>query len=107
MYPLLTGELLFSTHNNAEHLALMENLLGPMPTHMGSRCSEFFDATGRLRWPELARRSHHGERNKKTNSAAFRLDARPNSPRPTSAPSPQRRGYQPELRYVGHDILQA
>mmetsp|Transcript_12167 Transcript_12167/g.16891 ORF Transcript_12167/g.16891 Transcript_12167/m.16891 type:complete len:169 (+) Transcript_12167:632-1138(+) len=31
---LLTGELLFKTHEDMEHLALMEKIVGPIPEHM-------------------------------------------------------------------------
>merc|ERR1712046_20843 len=57
-----TGELLFRTHANLEHLALMEKILKPMPQHMfdnaGADSKEEFlsDATGvwDLRRDELA-----------------------------------------------------
>jgi dual-specificity kinase/CDC-like kinase len=35
---LYMGELLFATHDNAEHLALMERTIGPFPRHMLDRC---------------------------------------------------------------------
>lgn len=28
------GEALFQTHDNLEHLAMMEKVLGPLPQHM-------------------------------------------------------------------------
>eukprot|EP00605_Chrysophyceae_sp_TOSAG23-4_P002323 GSChrysophyteH1.ASY1.ANO1.2569.1 assembled CDS len=31
---LFTGDLLFATHNNFEHLAMMQKMLGKFPTHM-------------------------------------------------------------------------
>lgn len=31
---LLQGEALFQTHENLEHLAMMERVLGPFPQHM-------------------------------------------------------------------------
>jgi serine/threonine protein kinase len=31
---LYTGEMFFSTHENVEHLALMEKVCGPIPKHM-------------------------------------------------------------------------
>lgn len=43
---LYKGELLFSTHNNTEHLALMEGYLGPFPTEMVAKSSvrkRYFD----------------------------------------------------------------
>lgn len=54
---LITGDALFQTHENLEHLALMEKMLGPLPPSMGLRADDharkFFDE-GRLRWPEGA-----------------------------------------------------
>lgn len=34
---LLQGEALFQTHENLEHLAMMERVLGPLPQHMFKR----------------------------------------------------------------------
>jgi dual-specificity kinase len=34
---LCTGEALFQTHENLEHLAMMERVLGPLPMHMLKR----------------------------------------------------------------------
>lgn len=31
------GEALFQTHENLEHLAMMERVLGPLPQHMLKR----------------------------------------------------------------------
>jgi serine/threonine protein kinase len=31
---LCSGEALFQTHENLEHLAMMERVLGPLPKHM-------------------------------------------------------------------------
>lgn len=53
---LYTGDLLFATHNNAEHLALMERGLGPFPREMLARsrvAPRFFDVgAGQSRWRE-------------------------------------------------------
>ena len=55
---LYTGELLFGTHENLEHLALMERILGPMPVHLLSSAKpavkEKYLTPGpwRLNWPE-------------------------------------------------------
>jgi dual-specificity kinase len=37
MYNCLQGEALFQTHENLEHLAMMERVLGPLPQHMLKR----------------------------------------------------------------------
>ncbi|CEG79319.1 Putative CMGC/CLK protein kinase [Rhizopus microsporus] len=34
------GDALFQTHDNLEHLAMMESVLGPIPTHMVTRASK-------------------------------------------------------------------
>lgn len=53
---LYTGDLLFATHNNAEHLALMERGLGAFPREMLARsrvAPRFFDVgAGQSRWRE-------------------------------------------------------
>ncbi|XP_057857232.1 serine/threonine-protein kinase AFC1 isoform X3 [Cryptomeria japonica] len=55
---LCTGETLFQTHENLEHLAMMERVFGPLPQHMiknGDRKSvKYFRHGSRLDWPEGA-----------------------------------------------------
>jgi serine/threonine protein kinase len=55
---LYMGELLFQTHDNAEHLALMEAILGPFPIVLsmaqGREVRKYFDRHGRQRYPENA-----------------------------------------------------
>jgi dual-specificity kinase len=34
---IVQGEALFQTHENLEHLAMMERVLGPLPLHMLKR----------------------------------------------------------------------
>ncbi|GAY60224.1 hypothetical protein CUMW_200300 [Citrus unshiu] len=55
---LCTGEALFQTHENLEHLAMMERALGPLPEHMIRRASrgteKYFRRGSRLNWPEGA-----------------------------------------------------
>ncbi|KAH7528353.1 hypothetical protein FEM48_Zijuj05G0063600 [Ziziphus jujuba var. spinosa] len=54
---LCTGEALFQTHENLEHLAMMERVLGPMPQHILKRVdrhAEKYVRRGRLYWPEGA-----------------------------------------------------
>eukprot|EP00668_Euglena_longa_P048367 GGOE01065435.1.p1 GENE.GGOE01065435.1~~GGOE01065435.1.p1 ORF type:complete len:446 (+),score=43.73 GGOE01065435.1:71-1408(+) len=55
---LYTGEVLFDTHENREHLALMDKVIGPIPDWFSRRMSEssrkYFRSDGRLRWPEMA-----------------------------------------------------
>jgi len=54
---LYTGDALFQTHENLEHLALMEQTLAsPIPSHMIEKCDDqakkYFDCNSRLVWPE-------------------------------------------------------
>uniref|UniRef100_A0A5B6ZIH3 Putative serine/threonine-protein kinase AFC2 isoform X2 n=1 Tax=Davidia involucrata TaxID=16924 RepID=A0A5B6ZIH3_DAVIN len=54
---LCSGEALFQTHENLEHLAMMERVLGPLPQHMlkrANRHAEKYVRRGRLDWPEGA-----------------------------------------------------
>ncbi|KAL6997081.1 Serine/threonine-protein kinase afc2 [Sarracenia purpurea var. burkii] len=54
---LCSGEALFQTHENLEHLAMMEKVLGPLPQHMLKRVdrhAEKYIRSGRLDWPEGA-----------------------------------------------------
>lgn len=54
---LCSGEALFQTHKNLEHLAMMERVLGPIPEHMLRRVdrhAEKYVRRGRLDWPEGA-----------------------------------------------------
>ncbi|XP_076929554.1 serine/threonine-protein kinase AFC3-like [Bidens hawaiensis] len=54
---LCSGEALFQTHENLEHLAMMERVLGPLPEHMirrANRDAEKYFRRSRLNWPEGA-----------------------------------------------------
>ncbi|XP_020536353.1 serine/threonine-protein kinase AFC3 isoform X2 [Jatropha curcas] len=55
---LCSGEALFQTHENLEHLAMMERVLGPLPEHMVQRANrgaeKYFRRGSRLNWPEGA-----------------------------------------------------
>ncbi|PON72831.1 Serine/threonine protein kinase [Parasponia andersonii] len=52
------GEALFQTHENLEHLAMMERVLGPLPQHMAlradRRAEKYFRRGARLDWPDGA-----------------------------------------------------
>ncbi|XP_068651987.1 serine/threonine-protein kinase AFC3 isoform X2 [Aristolochia californica] len=58
---LCTGEALFQTHANLEHLAMMERVLGPLPARMIQKVNhsakKYFRRT-RLDWPERAVSRH-------------------------------------------------
>ncbi|KAH9330954.1 hypothetical protein KI387_003062, partial [Taxus chinensis] len=55
---LCSGEALFQTHENLEHLAMMERVLGPFPQQMikkaDRRSEKYFRRGTRLNWPEGA-----------------------------------------------------
>nr|CCA22090.1 serine/threonine protein kinase putative [Albugo laibachii Nc14] len=56
---LYLGDLLFATHDNMEHLALMEACIGKLPHHMVAYAcrkqpSDGFFHRGRLAWPQKA-----------------------------------------------------
>jgi CDC-like kinase len=53
IYELLQGMTLFQTHDNKEHLAMMERILGPLPYRMikKSRKTKYF-YRGRLDWDD-------------------------------------------------------
>lgn len=56
---LLTGEVLFNTHQDLEHVAMMEAILGPVPVRMAQRAArgparELFAPSGALAWPGRA-----------------------------------------------------
>ncbi|XP_054789261.1 serine/threonine-protein kinase AFC3 [Prosopis cineraria] len=55
---LISGKALFQTHDNLEHLAMMERVLGPLPEHMARRSNrgaeKYFRHGTRLNWPEGA-----------------------------------------------------
>uniref|UniRef100_A0A7S3VIQ8 Protein kinase domain-containing protein n=2 Tax=Dunaliella tertiolecta TaxID=3047 RepID=A0A7S3VIQ8_DUNTE len=54
---LLTGDALFQTHENLEHLAMMEQVLGPIPEAMVERSNKAASkcfVENRLHWPDGA-----------------------------------------------------
>jgi dual-specificity kinase len=51
---LYTGDAMFQTHENREHLALMQKIIGQLPPSMTNRDRKYFDSQGKLRWPQLA-----------------------------------------------------
>lgn len=55
---LITGEALFQTHEDIEHLAMMERVFGRMPKSLAERCDfssrKLFRDEHRLNWPDGA-----------------------------------------------------
>ncbi|CAH8667021.1 unnamed protein product [Dicrocoelium dendriticum] len=60
LFELVTGQCLFMTHDNLEHLAMMERVLGPIPKSMirASRRRRYF-RHGRLDWPDDTSDARH------------------------------------------------
>lgn len=60
-FELYTGELLFQTHNNVHHLALIEKFCGPIPVKMIEKADHhirsYFDKSHRVRLFDLGKRS--------------------------------------------------
>eukprot|EP00250_Pteridium_aquilinum_P021710 c25203_g1_i10 orf=2062-2427(+) len=56
MVELCSGDVLFQTHENLEHLAMMERVLGPIPSHVIRRSTgkahKYFRHEKRLDWPD-------------------------------------------------------
>uniref|UniRef100_A0A7S0S3R3 Protein kinase domain-containing protein n=1 Tax=Chlamydomonas leiostraca TaxID=1034604 RepID=A0A7S0S3R3_9CHLO len=66
---LLTGDALFQTHENLEHLAMMEQVLGPLPEPMVGRANKLatkYFVKNKLCWPD-------GAANKKSVKAVKKL----------------------------------
>lgn len=52
MFELYLGFTLFQTHDNREHLAMMERILGPMPERVSRRSRTKYYSGGQLLWDE-------------------------------------------------------
>lgn len=53
IFELALGHTLFQTHDNREHLAMMERILGRLPTRMCLKTRvKYFDSRGKLKWDE-------------------------------------------------------
>ncbi|RXG51700.1 Serine/threonine-protein kinase Doa [Armadillidium vulgare] len=52
MFELYLGITLFQTHDNREHLAMMERILGPIPYRMGRKTRTNYFYHGTLDWDE-------------------------------------------------------
>ncbi|XP_046462226.1 serine/threonine-protein kinase Doa-like isoform X3 [Daphnia pulex] len=52
LFELYLGVTLFQTHDNREHLAMMERILGPIPYRMGRKTKTKYFYHGRLDWDE-------------------------------------------------------
>ena len=53
IFELAMGHTLFQTHDNREHLAMMERILGRLPSRMCLKTRvKYFDTRGKLKWDE-------------------------------------------------------
>jgi len=52
LFELYLGFTLFQTHDNREHLAMMERILGPIPYRMSQKTKTKYFYRGRLDWDE-------------------------------------------------------
>ena len=58
MFELALGHTLFQTHENREHLAMMERILGPVPARLAARSGTRHFSGGVLKWDHA---SSHGK----------------------------------------------
>jgi CDC-like kinase len=52
MFELYLGITLFQTHDNREHLAMMERILGPIPSRLARKTKTKYFYHGKLDWDE-------------------------------------------------------
>ena len=52
MFELYLGITLFQTHDNREHLAMMERILGPVPYRMARKTKTKYFYHGKLDWDD-------------------------------------------------------
>jgi len=57
------GVTLFQTHDNREHLAMMERVLGPLPQRMAARSQLKYFSHGRLDWDENSSNGRYVRKN--------------------------------------------
>jgi len=57
------GVTLFQTHDNREHLAMMERVLGPLPQRMVARSQLKYFSHGRLDWDEASSNGRYVRKN--------------------------------------------
>ncbi|XP_055339409.1 dual specificity protein kinase CLK2-like isoform X2 [Paramacrobiotus metropolitanus] len=58
IFELYSGVTLFQTHDNTEHLAMMERILGPMPSRLIRKTKTSYFRNGKLEWDK---RSQNGQ----------------------------------------------
>uniref|UniRef100_A0A5S6R3Q7 Protein kinase domain-containing protein n=1 Tax=Trichuris muris TaxID=70415 RepID=A0A5S6R3Q7_TRIMR len=59
IYELLKGVPMFQVHEDVEHLAMMQRVLGTLPQHMALKSKKNMFEYGRLRWDEHSSRGRY------------------------------------------------
>jgi len=62
VFELAMGYMMFDTHSSQEHLAMMERILGQIPTKMIERSKVKYFSKGKLRWDEESASGRHVRR---------------------------------------------
>merc|ERR1712059_55706 len=62
IFELAMGFMLFDTHSSHEHLAMMERVLGTMPSKMAERSKLKYFSKGKLKWDEESSSGRHVRR---------------------------------------------
>eukprot|EP00088_Acartia_fossae_P004137 TRINITY_DN11760_c1_g1_i1.p1 TRINITY_DN11760_c1_g1~~TRINITY_DN11760_c1_g1_i1.p1 ORF type:complete len:420 (+),score=34.47 TRINITY_DN11760_c1_g1_i1:25-1260(+) len=64
LFELVMGVTLFQTHENREHLAMMERVLGPIPSRLSSRSrTKYFTSTHKLIWDDGSSEGRYVKKN--------------------------------------------
>ena len=59
IFELAMGFMMFDTHSSLEHLAMMERILGPLPTKMVEKSKLKYFSKGCLKWDEDSSSGRH------------------------------------------------
>ena len=59
IFELAMGFMMFDTHSSLEHLAMMERILGPLPTKMAEKSKLKYFSKGSLKWDEESSSGRH------------------------------------------------
>eukprot|EP00090_Calanus_glacialis_P047512 TRINITY_DN9907_c0_g1_i2.p1 TRINITY_DN9907_c0_g1~~TRINITY_DN9907_c0_g1_i2.p1 ORF type:complete len:580 (+),score=134.22 TRINITY_DN9907_c0_g1_i2:116-1741(+) len=62
IFELAMGYMMFDTHSSQEHLAMMERILGQIPTKMIEKSKMKYFSKGKLRWDEESTSGRHVRR---------------------------------------------
>jgi len=62
IFELALGYMLFDTHSSLEHLAMMERILGKIPTNMASKSGSSYFKKGVLEWDPNSKEGRHVRR---------------------------------------------